>query len=390
MTDTASSAATTAARGRRIAVFLSLSGQGGVEPMALNLVEQLAEDGISVDLVTVRGAKLPRQLTARATHLDLGIRHSSLAAPALARYLREHRPHALLAAKERGIRSAVIARRLARVPTRVIGWVHSNMSEGLAYRNRISRWLHYQSIRRSFPALDMTVGVSAGVTEDIRQIATLPQDKVITIPNPVITDRVTAMGTQSPPHPWFGDGGPPVILSAGRLVRQKDFPTLIKAFALLRRRVPCRLLIIGEGGERHNLQELAQRLGVADGFSLPGYAANPYCFMARADAFVLSSAWEGFGAVLAEAMALGTPVAATDCPSGPGEILSRGKYGPLVPVGDSEALAAAMERVIHDPLPPDRLREAAARYTARNSARLFLPVLLGEPAGDGQALRTGG
>jgi glycosyltransferase involved in cell wall biosynthesis len=363
---------------KRIAVFLSFSGQGGVEPMALNLVEQLAEDGVPVDLVTVRGSKLPRQLSERIWHLDLGLRHSTLAPLALARYLRTRRPHTLLAAKERGIRSAVLARRLVQVPTRLIGWVHSNMSQGLAHRNCISRWLHYQSIRRSFPVLDMTVGVSAGVTDDIRQIAGLPEDKVAVVPNPVITDRIMAMSKETPPHPWFSDGGPPIILSAGRLVRQKDFPTLIKAFSQLRERILCRLLIIGEGDERSALLGLAEQLQIADSVSLPGYTTNPYSFMANADAFVLSSAWEGFGAVLAEAMALGTPVAATDCPSGPCEILRNGLYGPLTPVGDSAALAAAIEQVLRDPLPPETLMQAAKRYTARNCANQFMPLLLGE------------
>lgn len=176
-------------------------------------------------------------------------------------------------------------------------------------------------------------------------------------------------------HPWLRPGQPPVIVVAGRLERQKDFPTLIRAFAQVRGERPCRLLILGDGGGRARLQALSAELGITADVDLPGFQANPYPFLARADLFVLSSRWEGSPNVLTEALALGTPVVATDCPSGPHELLDGGRYGPLVPVGDVAALGKAVAATLDQPLPPERLEAAVADYTQATSAERYLEVL---------------
>jgi glycosyltransferase involved in cell wall biosynthesis len=156
-----------------------------------------------------------------------------------------------------------------------------------------------------------------------------------------------ALARQRPDHPWFQAGQPPVIIGVGRLTRQKDFPTLIRAFAELRRRSPARLLILGEGEERPRREALAGELGVSDHVALPGFVENAMGCMAGSALFVLSSAWEGLPTVLIEALAAGTRVVSTDCPSGPREILQNGRLGALVPVGDAAALAQAMSDVAH-------------------------------------------
>src|SRR5262249_43075680 len=146
-------------------------------------------------------------------------------------------------------------------------------------------------------------------------------------------------------HPWFRPSAPPVVLGAGRLHAQKDFPTLLRAFAQVRAKREARLMILGEAKcaeYRTELMALAAQLGIADDVMLPGFVANPFAYMARAAVFVLSSAWEGLPTVLIEALASGCPVVSTACPSGPREILENGKYGPLVPVGDDTALANAI------------------------------------------------
>ena len=161
-------------------------------------------------------------------------------------------------------------------------------------------------------------------------------------------------------HPWFAPGAPPVILGAGRLTEQKDFPTLIRAFALVRKKHPARLMILGEGEERSKLETLVQELGLEKEVSLPGFVDNPYKYMKRAAVFVLSSRWEGFPNVLVEAMALGTPVVSTDCPNGPAEILENGKWGELVPVGETQSLASAVLRTL-DRVDVVRVKGAAER-----------------------------
>ena len=195
------------------------------------------------------------------------------------------------------------------------------------------------------------------------------------IRNPVITPDLRQRAAASCPHPWFQGEGPPVLLGAGRLQRQKDFPTLIRAFARVRQVCPCRLVIIGEGQERPALTALIGQLGLMEQVDLPGFQTHPLPFLARANLFVLSSAWEGSPNVLTEAMALGTPVVATNCPSGPSELLDGGRIAPLVPVGDAEALAAAILATLNQPPPPHRLKDAVADYEQAYSAQQYLAVL---------------
>jgi len=169
-------------------------------------------------------------------------------------------------------------------------------------------------------------------------------------------------------------------MGMGRLTRQKDFPTLIRAFAVVRSQSSCRLMILGEGQDRSKLKRLTEVLGIQDDVDFPGFVANPYRFLSRAKLFVLSSVWEGSPNALSEAMALGVPVVATDCPSGPREILQGGLYGPLVPMGDVDALAEAMRATLANP--PDKvfLKLAVTDYTAEISSRRYLEVLLGKNA----------
>jgi glycosyltransferase involved in cell wall biosynthesis len=154
---------------------------------------------------------------------------------------------------------------------------------------------------------------------------------------------------QRPDHPWFAPGQPPVVLGVGRLTRQKDFPTLLRAFGKLRQQRAARLIILGEGEDRPSLQALAAELGVTDDVALPGFRENAMAYMAGSALFVLCSAWEGLPTVLIEALAAGSRVVSTDCPSGPREILQEGRLGPLVPVGDSTALAGAMATALDRP-----------------------------------------
>ncbi len=361
---------------RQLAVMLSFSGQGGVERMMMNLVEGFAARGCRVDLLALGepGVVLNR-LPAGVAYVDLGVRHSTLAVPGLTRYLRRYRPAALLVAKDRAIRSAAVARRLAGVSTRLIGRLGTHLSTSLEGQGRLRRQSRYLPMRWCYPMVDAVVAVSEGVAQDVRRITGLSVARVPVIRNPVVTADLLSSARQPVDHPWFRHGEPPVILGVGRLTRQKDFPTLVRAFARLRRARPCRLFILGEGRQRAQLQALTETLGVAADVHLAGAVSNPYAYLRRAGLFVLASMWEGSPNALTEALALGTPVVATDCPSGPREILADGRYGPLVPVGESEALARAMAAVLERPLAPQRLQEAATGYTVEASTAAYLHVL---------------
>ncbi len=360
----------------RLAVLASFSGSGGVERMLVNLIAGFVTAGREVDLLLIRNqgphlAGLPPAVN----RIPLGSNHSLLAIPALARYLRQARPRALLAAKDRAGRAAVLARALAGVDTRLVLRLGTNLSASLAGRSALRRAWRYWPIRRLYPHLDHIVAVSAGVAADTATIAGLPREAITVIRNPVITPDLRQRAAAPCPHPWFQGEGPPVLLGAGRLQRQKDFPTLIRAFARVRQVHPCRLVIIGEGQERPALTALIGQLGLANQVDLPGFQAQPLPFLARANLFVLSSAWEGSPNVLTEAMALGTPVVATNCPSGPAELLDGGRIAPLVPVGDVEALAAAILATLDLPPPPDRLQDVVADYEQAYSAQRYLAVL---------------
>ena len=179
-------------------------------------------------------------------------------------------------------------------------------------------------------------------------------------------------------HPWFGDGGAPVILAAGRLAPQKDYPTLLRAFAEVARSRPARLVILGQGVERERLLELAERLGVADRFDLPGFDVNPFRYMSRASVFVLSSRYEGFPNVLAQAMACGAPVVSTDCRSGPSEMLEGGRWGRLVHRwATGGRWRGAIEDTLDDPMPAEELKARASVYSVEASVERYLEVLLG-------------
>lgn len=360
----------------RLAVLASFSGSGGVEHMLVNLIAGFVAAGREVDLLLIRDrgphlAGLPEAVN----RIPLGSNHSLLAIPALARYLRQVRPRALLAAKDRAGRAAVLARALAGVDTRLVLRLGTNLSASLAGRSALRRAWRYWPIRRLYPRIDRIVAVSAGVAADTATIAGLPREAISVIRNPVITPDLRQRAAAPCPHPWFQGKGPPVLLGAGRLQRQKDFPTLIRAFARVRQARPCRLVIIGEGQERQVLRALIAQLGLADQVDLPGFQVHPLPFLARANLFVLSSAWEGSPNVLTEAMALGTPVVATDCPSGPAELLDGGRIAPLVPVGDPEALAAAILATLDQPPPGDLLMDAVAEYEQAYSARQYLAAL---------------
>jgi glycosyltransferase involved in cell wall biosynthesis len=274
---------------------------------------------------------------------------------------------------------ALWARTLARVPTRVYVSVRSNLSQEAEHApSRVGRWLP-RLARVFYPRAQAVIAVSQGVADDLEGLIGAGRARVLVIPNPVVTPDLTTLAAAAADHPWFKPGlivgAPPVVLAAGRLSPQKDFQTLIRAFALLVRDRDLRLLILGEGPERAALEFLVRDLGLTGRVALPGFRANPFALMARARLFVLSSAWEGLPGVLIQAMACGTPVVSTDCPSGPREVLADGRYGPLVPVGDPQALAHAIGETLDQPIAADLLRARADDFALAPVTRRYLEVL---------------
>jgi glycosyltransferase involved in cell wall biosynthesis len=193
--------------------------------------------------------------------------------------------------------------------------------------------------------------------------------------NPVVTPKLFEQAKEQIDHEWFIEGSPPFILGVGRFSTQKDFPTLIRAFSIVQKQMPARLMILGEGEDRPQIEALVRDLGLTSEVALPGFVSNPYAFMSRAAVFVLSSVYEGLPTVLIEAMAVGTPVVSTDCPSGPREILEFGKYGKLVPIGDSEAIANAIVTTLKHPIDVEALRQQAQKFSLENTVNGYLELI---------------
>ena len=363
----------------RIAIFVSFSGHGGVERMMMNLAEGLVDMGCSVDLVMVkaRHAQL-NDLPNSINIVKLSSNHTFSSIFALTGYLKKKRPDALLAAKNRANQVAVLARRLSGVKSRIGLRMGTTTTVALEGRSTFKKWSWYIPMRWLYPKADEIIAVSKGVAEDLARITGLNSQRITVIANPVITPRVKRLAKSEADHPWLRKKDLPVILGVGRLTRQKDFPTLIKAFARLHVQRRCRLIILGEGKDKQKLTNLAEELNVADDLDFPGFVDNPYAYMNSSDLFVLSSIWEGSPNVLTEAMGLGVPVVATDCPSGPAEILQEGHYGPLVNMGDVEGLAEAMQTVLANPPQPEFIRQAVEKYTLAYSSKRYLEVLMGK------------
>jgi glycosyltransferase involved in cell wall biosynthesis len=303
--------------------------------------------------------------------------------PDLVRYLRRERPQVLLSAMTDMNLAALWARRLARVPTELVISEHINLSQSVQAAFNRRKWRYRflpPLLARTYPWAEAIIAVSIGVADDLSTLAEIPRERILTIYNPVVTPDLEEKSRALCDHPWFAPGSPPVLLAVGRFTAQKDLPTLLRAFARVRRIRPVRLLLLGEGEERTKLEALVRELGVAADVALPGFVLNPFPYMARAAMLVLSSLHEGLAMVVVEALACGCPVVSTDCPSGPAEILEGGRYGALVPVGDVEAMAKAIHAALDGTHDPELLKTRAAEFSLERAAERYLAVLCGDRA----------
>jgi glycosyltransferase involved in cell wall biosynthesis len=383
----------------RVAVFIhSLSG-GGAQRRSVTLVNGFAERGVEVDLVVIteRGplrrlvdprvrlvaltrwsenhplARLPRRI-----QLFLGLRR-------IVRYFRRERPAVFMAAASHVHVPVLIAHRIARAGVPLVLRMSNHLSRSGSggakpkrrlFAPRFARWL--------YPDAAAMIAVSQGVADDIVRITGYPRERIHVIYSPVVTAELEKRARKPLDHPWLLPGAPPVVLGVGRLVKQKDFPTLVRAFARVRAQRPARLILLGrakDSKKRRRLTDLIDSLGIAADVELAGYVDNPLPYMVRAGVLALSSAWEGLPGVLIEALACGCPVVSTDCPSGPAEILDDGRYGRLVPIGDDAALARAILETLDAPPTGDVLRARAGEFVADRSIERYLAVLDSVAAG---------
>jgi glycosyltransferase involved in cell wall biosynthesis len=240
--------------------------------------------------------------------------------------------------------------------------VFSLLTENRPY---ILRYLKLISERTLFKQGDACVCVSKGLAKMMEKLDIMPKKRIHVIYNPVISPELLLQLDLPVVHPWFKKNNSPLLISAGRLDKFKGFDHLIRSFYLLRKEytVDAHLMILGDGPEKFFLESLINDLHIEGNVELLGFVTNPLAYIAKADAFVLASQYEGFGNVIVEAIACGVNVVCTDCRYGPREILEDGKWGRLVPLGDINALTKAIYDTLLHPLPIDFLKTRSNDFT---------------------------
>ena len=361
-----------------ISILLPDLRGGGAERVNLDLAQEFARAGHEVEFVLMQArGELLEEAGASFSVVDLAIPRARHLPSALARYLRQRRPDALLAAMWPLTAIAPLAQRLSGHRCKVLVSEHGILSAQYRDWGRFHRLLLRLSTSVGYRSVDYRIGVSAGVAADMAALSGINKDAFEVVYNPVPPRAVpeeAALDTAD--HLWSGPSGAR-ILTVGTMKAVKNHPLLLRAFARLDR-PDARLMFVGDGNGREALLSLARDLDVADRVIFAGFHPDPTPFYKTADLFVLSSNYEGFGNVVVEALATGTPVVSTDCPSGPAEILVNGKYGRLVPVGDAEKLAAGIEEALQASHDTDALIARAAEFSPSIAAQSYLKVMFND------------
>jgi glycosyltransferase involved in cell wall biosynthesis len=352
------------------------------------LAEAALEAGHEVDLLlmAVHGELMPL-LPDAVRVVDLRAPRIRSAILPIASYLRECRPAALQVSMWPLTAIAILAHRLARSKSRLVVSDHTILSRQYKPFGRAIFKALQLSVRFFYPLADARVAVSCAVAEDLVGLSGLPRAAFEVIYNPL----------SSPPPPTDAEcmaatsawkRGAARILAVGSLKHEKNFPLLIRAFSHVTRQRPARLVILGEGPLRAELETIAAREGTAEHMLLPGFATNPQPWYETADVFVLASDFEGFGNVLVEAMRTGIKVVSTDC-GGPREILDGGRWGMLVPTSDERALAAAILSSLDAPHDREGLKSRADAVSGLNATARYAELMLGREGGAGEPNRPG-
>jgi len=363
---------------KSISILLPNLRGGGAERVAVNLANSFAQRGYAVDMVLMSAAgEFLADLRPEISVVDLQAKRLRGVLFPLIRYLRQTRPDALLPCMWPLTVIALWARKLARVHTRVVVAEHTTWSRSELLDRWSVGWQVRTTMHRAFPDADGIVAVSQGAADDLARFANLDRNAITVIYNPVVGETKPVATVPLLPAGWWS-GKHRRVLAVGTLTDIKDYGTLLNGFAQLHERVDARLLILGEGDCRAALEAQVRQMGIEGSVFMPGFVKDLSPYYQHADLHVLSSTGEGFGNVIVEALAAGTPVVSTDCQSGPREILADGRFGRLVPVGDAKALAAAMTESLAAPHDTAALKARAQDFSIDKAVDqyeklLFLP-----------------
>lgn len=371
----------------RVAFFLLDLDGGGAERAVVALAGEVARRGHTVDLVVGDADSDYRSEVAAAVRVEnFATRSATRVFRGLIDYLRRGNPDVVMSALDVSNIMLIAAARVAGYQGRTVISQRAVVEASLRDLSLGRRVITAALQRICFPRADMLISNSHAAAKDVNTILGVRQDKIVTIHNALDTERIARLASEPlQAYPWLEQGAP-LIVSVGSLSPRKDVPTLIRAFARVAARMPAHLAIIGKGEEQSRIERLIVELGVDGKVHLLGFDANPYKWMAAARVLVSASTGEGFPNVVAEGLALGRCIVATDCPGDTAELLGHGKWGRLVSVGDHERMADAILAALDDPQPPDgRIR--AADFAPAKITSAYLDVLLpSRPCGAAETL----
>ncbi|PGO26567.1 glycosyl transferase [Bacillus cereus] len=360
---------------KRVAFFLSSLDGGGVERMTLNLSQELSDRGYDVDLIVcnLKGdyvKEIPPSLNVYNLKVNKGI----FSIFKLIKYLKSRKPEVFISAKDYLNIIAIISKMLSGIKTNLIVSTRVNistqLSHGFTWKLKIISLL----TKYFYPYANKVVAVSEGVKTDLIQLTGLNSKDIKVIYNPVITKGLEEKLAEEVYHPWFDSTNIPVIVTVARLHPQKDLQTLLKAMAIIKKTKDVRLIVVGDGPERNQLELFIRELNLENNVDLVGFKANPYPYLKQSSLFVLSSLYEGFGNVLVEALFAGIPIVSTDCPSGPSEILNNGEFGTLVPIGNADELARAMIKQLDQENNMKSLQSRAYEFTVQRALEKYMSL----------------
>ena len=359
-----------------IAFFLQDLDGGGAERAIIALAGEVEKQGHAVDLVVGdANSDYCSEVSSEINVVDFATRSRLLVLFRLIAYLRCRNPTVVMSALDPPNIMLVVAAKLAGYKGRTIisqrAVVDASLRELAPGRRMLMGFLQ----RVCFPRADALISNSHAAANEVQELLGVPAERVVTIHNALDLNRINQLACEPISDASFLKNQAPLIVSVGSLTERKDIPTLIKAFGIVKAQKQANLVIIGKGEERGKIEKLIADLGLTENIHLLGFEANPYKWMAAAAVFASSSTGEGFPNVIAEALALGRSVVATDCPGDTAELLAHGKWGRLVPVGEPESMAEAMLAALDDLAPPDG-RSRAADFSPSKITSAYLNVLL--------------
>lgn len=373
-------------KSEKIAILLPDLNGGGAEKISVNLANEMYRRGYIVDMVLMRAeGDFLSLLDPGINVVDFKAKRLRSGFIPLISYLHKVKPSAMLACMWPLTIMALAAKLVLRSKTRMVVAEHNTWSREQSTFSAVKRKLIPLSMRSLFPYADAIVAVSEGAAEDFADYTELPRKSITTIYNPIVEVEDMAHSAESELPDMIWSGARYRVLTVGNIKEQKNHDLLIRAFSILRLSIDAQLLILGEGPLRKDMERLITELNLQDCVNMPGFISNTKPIYRHAGVFVLSSDWEGLPTVLVEAMAVGTPVVSTDCPSGPREILDEGAIGSLVPMRDANALALAMMNALVNGQDVRALKNRAQDFSVKVATDKYLLLLLSEVTPEGCA-----